>query len=61
MKCELCKRQTANPRMFITLIDINGSNKANVCQGCLKKLKNAYRNPDPVSIEIYPVKDEKKG
>lgn len=60
MKCELCKRTTANPRMFLTLIDINGSNKINVCQGCLKKLKNAWRSKTPVSIEIYPVKEEQK-
>lgn len=56
MKCELCKHNEANPRMFITLIDLNGSNKISVCQPCLKKLKNAYKDPKEKSIEIYPIK-----
>lgn len=59
-KCELCKRNNITQGMYLTLIDVNGSNKIKVCQPCLKKLKNAWRGTTPVTIEIYPVKSEEK-
>ena len=55
MLCELCKRNSQHPRMSIVLKDINGTMTAKVCQPCLKKLKNAVKNPKPLNIDIYPV------
>ena len=56
MKCEICKRNNAHPAMFVTLIDVNGAKKLNVCQPCLKKLKVASANPAEKTMEFYPVK-----
>lgn len=59
MKCELCKVNNAASRMSMRLNDVNGSMTAQLCQPCLKKLKNAVRDPEPKKVEIYPI-DEKK-
>lgn len=59
MKCELCKVNNATNGMSMRLNDVNGSMTVQLCQPCLKKLKNAVKNPKPMKIEIYPV-DSKK-
>lgn len=37
------------------LKDVNGNISANLCQPCLKKLKNGVKSPKPQNVEIYPV------
>lgn len=59
MICELCKKQNARQGMSMILKDINGNTNVNLCQPCLKKLKNAVKNPKPMNIDIYPA-DTKK-
>ena len=56
MKCELCKKNDAHPRMFIETYDINGIEKHNVCQLCLKKIKNGFKDKKPQDVEIHPAK-----
>lgn len=53
-KCELCKTNNATQGMSMKLNDVNGSIVADLCQPCLKKLKNAVRNPKPMKVDIYP-------
>ena len=60
MKCELCKTNNAVQGMSMRLRDLNGAMEANLCQSCLKKLKNAVKNPSPMKVEIYPVQATKK-
>ena len=57
--CELCKKNNAKPGMSMILKDINGNTSANLCQTCLKKLKNGVKSPKQQNVEIYPV--ETKG
>ena len=60
MLCELCKRNNANPKMRMMMYDINGTMPAQLCQPCLKKLKNAVRDPKPHRVEIYTIEEGKK-
>ena len=59
MYCELCKRNNATQGMSMILKDINGNMTAQLCQPCLKKLKNAVKNPKPMVIDIYPIVTKK--
>ena len=59
MKCEICKRNNTASGMFVTLHDVNGSNKIAVCQPCLKKLKTAWKDPAAKTMEFYPVAGKK--
>ena len=59
MKCELCKINNAFKGMSMRLNDVNGSVTVQLCQPCLKKLKNAVRDPHPMKVEIYPVVEKK--
>ena len=54
MKCELWKTNNANQGMSMRLNDVNGSITVQLCQPCLKKLKNAVKDPKPQKVEIYP-------
>ena len=54
MKCELCKVNNTTHGMSMRLNDVNGSITAQLCQPCLKKLKNAVKDPKPQKVEIYP-------
>lgn len=54
MKCELCKVNNSTQGMYMRLKDLNGTINVNLCQPCLKKLKNAVRDSKPVRVEIYP-------
>lgn len=56
MKCELCKKNNATPGMAIATYDINGVEKFDVCQMCLKKIKNGHKNKNPQDVEIRPAK-----
>lgn len=56
MYCELCKKNNQTNRMGMTLKDVNGNMEVRLCQPCLKKLKNAVKNPRQMVVEIYPVK-----
>ena len=53
--CELCKQRMATQGMSMILKDVNGNISANLCQPCLKKLKNGVKSPKPQNVEIYPV------
>ena len=53
--CELCKQRASTPGMSMLLRDVNGNMTAQLCQPCLKKLKNAVRSPKPQVVDIYPV------
>ena len=55
MKCELCKTNNARQGMSMRLNDVNGSITVQLCQPCLKKLKNAVKDPKPQKVEIYPI------
>ena len=55
MKCELCKINNTTHGMSMRLNDVNGSITVQLCQPCLKKLKDAVKNPKPMKVEIYPV------
>ena len=59
MKCELCKTNNATQGMSMRLRDVNGAMEAKLCQPCLKKLKNAVKNPNPIRVEIYPAEAQK--
>lgn len=54
MKCELCKTNNAHQGMSMRLNDVNGSITVQLCQPCLKKLKNAVKDSRPQTVEIYP-------
>lgn len=56
MVCGLCKKENAHAGMSIILKDINGNTTVQVCQPCLKKLKNAVKSSKPMNIDIYPDK-----
>lgn len=58
MKCELCKTNNATHGMSAILKDVNGNTTVQLCQACLKKLKNAAKSTEPMVIDIYPA--EKK-
>lgn len=56
MICGLCKKNNAANKMSMTLKDVNGNLPVQLCQPCLKKLKDAVKSPNQMVIEIYPVK-----
>ena len=56
MICGLCKKQNAHAGMSAILKDINGNTTVQLCQPCLKKLKDAVKSSKQMNIDIYPVK-----
>ena len=59
MICELCKKQAAHAGMSAVLKDVNGTTTVQLCQPCLKKLKQAYKSTKPMNIDIYPDNQKK--
>lgn len=57
MICELCKKQNAHTGMSMILKDVNGNMTVQLCQPCLKKLKDAVKSPKQMNVDIYPVKN----
>ena len=56
MKCELCKKNNVTQGMALATYDVNGVVKFQVCQQCLKKIKNGHRDTKPQDVEIRPAK-----
>ena len=54
-RCGLCKMNYTTAGMSMKLNDVNGSIVVDLCQPCLKKLKNAVRDSKPQKVDIYPV------
>ena len=59
MICDLCKQRNATQGMSAVLKDINGNTTVQLCQTCLKKIKNGVKSALPQTVEIYPVKKTK--
>lgn len=53
MTCGLCKKNNITVGMSMLLRDRNGNMDVQLCQSCLKKLKNGVRNTKPMKVEIY--------
>ena len=56
MLCELCKKNNSKQGMSMLLRDVNGNTNVQLCQPCLKKLKDAVKSPKRMNIEITPEK-----
>ena len=54
MACGLCKKNNETQGMSAILKDVNGNTTVKLCQTCLKKLKNAVKNPKQMNVDIYP-------
>ena len=58
MKCGLCKKNNTTHGMALATYDVNGVEKFDVCQACLKKIKNGHRDAKPQNVEIRPVTEK---